>query len=150
MRFDFATANKIIFGNGTVTELGPLARGFGKRALLVVGIPENQYQQIAIQLADFGVDIWFYPITKEPTVTIVQEGVDTAKAVDCELIIGVGGGSAIDTGKAIAALMTNKGDLYDYLEVIGQGQKITRQLAKSIDVTQISSYRSCINQIITS
>ena len=126
MRFEFATTSKIIFGNGTVAELGPLASIFGKRALLVVGSPENQYQQIAHQIEDFGIDIWFYPVTKEPTVAIVQEGVMAAKAVGCELIISIGGGSTIDTGKAIAALLTNKGEIHDYLEVIGRGHKITQ------------------------
>ena len=56
----------------------------------------------------------------------MQEGTAVARENHCDVIIGLGGGSAIDTGKAIAALMTNPGDPLDYLEVIGRGQALTQ------------------------
>jgi alcohol dehydrogenase class IV len=58
----------------------------------------------------------------EPTVDVVRAGTQAAKG--CDLVIGLGGGSVLDAGKAIAALGTNRGDIFDYLEVIGKGQPL--------------------------
>src|SRR5207253_1687790 len=62
----------------------------------------------------------------EPSIALVMEGVAAAKQAACDLVIGYGGGSALDAGKAIAALITNGGNLLDYLEVIGRGQPLTQ------------------------
>ena len=67
-----------------------------------------------------------FPIDKEPTIDLVQDGVEQAKTGGCDLVIGFGGGSAIDAGKAIAALATNPGHPLDYLEVIGQGKALVQ------------------------
>lgn len=55
----------------------------------------------------------------------VREAVECAKKADCDLVIGLGGGSALDAGKAAAALLANGGDPEDYLEVIGKGRQLT-------------------------
>src|SRR6266404_4841757 len=55
----------------------------------------------------------------------VERGVELAKAESCEVVIGFGGGSAIDAAKAIAALLTNAGEVLDYLEVIGRAAPLT-------------------------
>ena len=60
----------------------------------------------------------------EPTTVLVLRLIEEARAADCNLVIGIGGGSVLDTGKVIAALLTNRGELMDYLEVIGKGIKI--------------------------
>jgi alcohol dehydrogenase class IV len=60
----------------------------------------------------------------EPDIALVTAGVKQVKDSDSQMVISFGGGSAIDAGKAIAALATNPGDVLDYLEVIGKGQKI--------------------------
>ena len=64
------------------------------------------------------------PITGEPTVQAVRDGVQQARFSDCDVVIGFGGGSAIDAGKAIAALLANGSDPLDYLEVIGKGHPL--------------------------
>ena len=56
--------------------------------------------------------------------TLVRQGVELARREQCDLVIAFGGGSAIDAGKAIAALLANGGELTDYLEVIGKGQPL--------------------------
>jgi hypothetical protein len=65
-------------------------------------------------------------ITGEPTLSDVRKGVQVARAAGCDLVIALGGGSAIDAGKAIAAMLTNDGELLDYLEIIGAGRVLTR------------------------
>jgi alcohol dehydrogenase class IV len=68
----------------------------------------------------------------EPTTDMALAGVERARETQCDFVIGIGGGSVLDTGKAIAALMTNKGDLFDYLEVIGRGEPLARASAPYI------------------
>jgi len=65
-------------------------------------------------------------VTGEPTLELVRAGVRLARQERCEVVVGLGGGSVIDTGKAIAALLTNGGDPLDYVEVVGKGQAITK------------------------
>jgi alcohol dehydrogenase class IV len=65
-------------------------------------------------------------VKAEPSVDSVREGVALASREACDLVIALGGGSAIDTGKAVAALLTNGGELSDYLEVIGKGRPLLR------------------------
>jgi alcohol dehydrogenase class IV len=126
MRFEFATSNRIIFGLGTLSEVGQLAAEFGDRAFVVSGIKSELNQSLLKLLSEKNISVEVFSVTEEPTVSLVQHGVEKARIAKSNLIIGFGGGSAIDTGKAIAALMTNEGDIYDYLEVIGGGRPINR------------------------
>lgn len=126
MRFEFATATRIIFGAGTLSELGAIVASMGKCALVVIGCsPENAEKLFAV-LDEAGVRHVPFNVCGEPTVTLAREGVALAAQEGCDLVIGFGGGSAVDTGKAIAALATNPGDPVDYLEVIGAGKPITQ------------------------
>ncbi|CAG0937333.1 alcohol dehydrogenase [Thermoflexales bacterium] len=121
MRFEFATANRIIFGQGSIKEAAPLAATFGRRALLVAGSTSDQATTLIDQLDSQGVAAVMFRVSGEPSIETVQEGITIARENGCDVIIGLGGGSALDTGKAIAALLTNPGDPLDYLEVIGRG-----------------------------
>jgi alcohol dehydrogenase class IV len=73
-------------------------------------------------LSRLGISCTEFEVHGEPTVEAVQEGARAAG--ECEMVIGLGGGSVLDAGKAIAALVTNRGDVLDYLEVIGKGQPL--------------------------
>ncbi|MEK7406635.1 MAG: iron-containing alcohol dehydrogenase [Acidobacteriota bacterium] len=121
MRFEFATATRIVFGAGSLREVAPAAREMGRRALLVIGCPEQCAAPLVAEMA-----CPLFPVEGEPTLDLVRRGVQVAAAQHCDLVIGLGGGSAIDAGKAIAALAANGGDPLDYLEVIGKGQSLTR------------------------
>jgi alcohol dehydrogenase class IV len=129
MRFEFATATRIIFGSGTLREVGPIAAGAGKRALVVTGRKTERAAPLLDVLSEHGVEHTVFAVEGEPTTETPREGVRQAREADCDLVIGFGGGSAMDSGKAIAALLTNGGDPLDYLEVIGRGQPITRPAA---------------------
>ncbi len=138
MRFEFATANRIIFGAGTFGECGSLAARMGHRALVVTGRSVERAAPLLDSLKTHQVEAVTFSVPGEPTVDLVREGVHTARAIGCDVVIGVGGGSALDTAKAIAVLVTNEGDLFDYLEVIGRGQPLTRPALPCIAVPTTS------------
>jgi alcohol dehydrogenase class IV len=126
MRFEFATSGRVIFGAGTFKEAAPAVHGWGKHALLVVGKSTERASGLAKSLADQNIKVTVFQVPGEPTVGLALEGVREAHRNRCDLVIGMGGGSALDAGKAIAALMTNPGEPYDYLEVVGKGQPLVQ------------------------
>jgi alcohol dehydrogenase class IV len=111
MNFDFATAGRIVFGPGVAKSLPEFASGLGTRALLVMG---NRQPCPQLRGARF-------IVTGEPTVHTARDGVEVFRREACDLVIGIGGGSAMDAAKAIAALAPNSGEPLDYLEVVGRG-----------------------------
>ncbi|MDY6874745.1 MAG: iron-containing alcohol dehydrogenase [Chloroflexota bacterium] len=134
MRFEFATAMRIIFGAGTLGEVGPLAAEMGGRALVVTGRTAARAAPLLDGLAAQGMDYVTFSVSGEPTTGVARLGTQCAREEDCDLVIGFGGGSVLDTGKAIAALLTNGGDPLDYLEVIGRGQPLTQPSAPCITI----------------
>jgi alcohol dehydrogenase class IV len=134
MRFEFATANRIIFGPGTLREAGPLARSLGQKALVVTGRDTSRAERLLATLREQGVAALAMSTTGEPDLETVERGVSLAKAERCDQIIGFGGGSALDAGKAIAAMLTNPGGTLDYLEIIGQGKALAQSSAPFIAI----------------
>ncbi len=124
MRFEFATATRILFGQGAIKEAAPLAASFGRRALIVVGSTLDQATALIDGLGSHGLAAVTFDVAGEPAIETVQAGMESAREHNSTVIVGLGGGSAIDTGKAIAALLANPGDPLDYLEVIGRGQAL--------------------------
>jgi alcohol dehydrogenase class IV len=118
MRFEFATVSRIIFGSGSLAELKQIAPAFGSRSLAVISGNVDR----ARPLFDLLGEIPFVRIEGEPTLDRIRAAVP--QALDRDLVIGFGGGSALDSAKAIAALATNPGDPLDYLEVIGSGKPL--------------------------
>jgi alcohol dehydrogenase class IV len=134
MRFEFATATRIIFGTGTLEEVGAIAAEMGSRALIATGSSSERAQPLLDDLAAEGIETALFTVPTEPTTHLASEGTQAARKANCELVIGIGGGSVIDAGKAIAALLTNGGEPLDYLEVIGQGQPLTKPPAPYIAI----------------
>ncbi|MGA2174810.1 MAG: iron-containing alcohol dehydrogenase [Verrucomicrobiota bacterium] len=124
MRFEFATAGRVIFGPGAAREAGRLARDFGRRALVVTGRDAARAHFLLDSLRENGVLSSPFSVSGEPGIETIEHGVKRAAGENCDLVIGFGGGSALDTGKAIAAMLTNPGDVLDYLEVIGGGKPL--------------------------
>jgi alcohol dehydrogenase class IV len=124
MRFEFATAARILCGEGVVREVAPVARELGTRALVVTGRSEERSALLRAELAAAGIACHTFRVDGEPAVEQIQLGAEIAGADRCDLVIGFGGGSALDAGKAIAALLTNGGDPLAYLEVIGRSQPL--------------------------
>ncbi|MFO7323458.1 MAG: iron-containing alcohol dehydrogenase [Chloroflexota bacterium] len=126
MRFEFATATRIIFGKGTLQEAGREAAALGSHALVVTGANRDRATRMIELLEASGVKATVFQVDSEPTVDTALKGVTAARQFNCDLVIGIGGGAAIDAGKAIAALTANPGEPLDYLEVIGKGQSLSR------------------------
>ena len=134
MKFEFATAQRIIFGPGTLHEAGPLAAELGARALVVVGSTPDRLAPLLDLLRDHGLATTTFGVPGEPTTDLVLAGVEQARQAGSDLLIGMGGGSVLDTGKAIAALLTNPGDPLDYLEVVGRGRPLAEPSAPYIAI----------------
>ncbi len=134
MKFEFATANRIIFGAGTSRQMVEYAQGFGKRPFLITGQNSSRAGFAVQTLQNNGFTVTQFPVPGEPSTPIVLEGVTLARAQACDFVIGIGGGSVIDGAKAIAALLTNDGEPLDYLEVVGKGQPLQNAPAPTIAV----------------
>ena len=134
MKFEFATASRIIFGQGTVKEVAPMASKMGNCALLVTGRNVERAGPLSGSLKNTGMKIVTFSVSDEPTIELTIEGVELARQNASDIVIGMGGGSVIDTAKAIAALLTNSGDIIDYLEVIGRGKPLSRPSAPCIAI----------------
>lgn len=124
MQFEFATANRIIFGNGKIREIGKITKKKGSKAFIVCGSSLDRYSNLITALSTQGIDYYPYSVIAEPTLDNVRIGIELCRQKECNLVISIGGGSVIDTGKAIALLSANEGDILDYLEVIGRGKRI--------------------------
>ncbi len=113
MPFDFATASRIRFGEGTAREVAGAAATLGRRALVVTGQSARRFAGL--------LDGPRFAVPAEPTIELVRQGVEFAREQGCDVVVSIGGGSSLDAGKAVAALLANSGDPLDYLEVIGRG-----------------------------
>ncbi|MGD8471666.1 MAG: iron-containing alcohol dehydrogenase, partial [Desulfobacteraceae bacterium] len=134
MRFQFSTANQIVFGPGTVNHVAPLAAEKGSRPLVLTGRSPERASALMNALISEGLEITRYPVAGEPTVDTALAAVSSARRAECDLVIGIGGGSVIDTGKVVAALITNSGRLADYLEVIGRARPLVHPSAPYIAI----------------
>ena len=134
MRFEFATATKIIFGADTLRETGAAARAFGRRALVVTGRDVKRAGPLLENLREAGVSAAVFFVAGEPELSTIEQGTALAKMESCELVIGFGGGSALDAAKAIAAMLANDGGLLDYVEIIGRGKALTKPSAPFIAI----------------
>jgi len=129
MRFDFATAGRIVFGEGRLGEVAAAAAQFGKRALVVTGSHPDRAPLRMPAIATVPL-----AVAGEPTIELIRAGAAVAREHACDVVIAIGGGSVLDAGKALAALLTNPGDPLDYLEVIGRGQALGRAAAPCIAI----------------
>ncbi len=120
--FEFATAGRIVLGAGRAADLPGLLAGLGTRVLVCTGADPGRHAGL---LAGLGLPAEVFPVGAEPTVELARAGVTAARGHGADVVAAIGGGSVIDLGKAVAALLGNGGDPLDYLEVIGSGRKIT-------------------------
>jgi len=138
MHFEFATAQRILFGPGKLRELPEISRSLGTRAALVTGSSAERVAPVFEALKNSGANPAAFSITAEPTTGRIAAMAAQARELGCDFVVAFGGGSVIDAGKAIAALLTNTRDLMDYLEVIGQGEPLASDPAPCIAIPTTS------------
>jgi alcohol dehydrogenase class IV len=124
MNFDFATAPQIVFGPGGLAQIGTLAKPLGRSALVITGREGARAEKLLRSLRDSDVSASTFSMAGEPDIATIDREVAYAKRERYDFIIAIGGGSVIDTGKAIAAMLTNPGEVLDYIEIIGKGQTL--------------------------
>jgi alcohol dehydrogenase class IV len=125
MRFEFSTSGRIYFGPGILKEIHTIAPSLGKKAFLVTGKGGADPENLCILLASAGIKWQSFQESGEPTIDLIQQAVYTARENRCDFVIGFGGGSVLDTAKAVAVMLNNSGDLLDYLEVVGKNLPIS-------------------------
>lgn len=118
--FNYFQPTEIRFGRGRLQEVGEVTARFGKRCL-IVSRPVSQdfipiIDQLKLSLERVGVDYaHFDRVVPNPTTDCVTEGANLAKSFKADVVLGIGGGSSMDTAKAIAVEATHPGTAWDYL-----------------------------------
>ncbi|MBN1306780.1 MAG: iron-containing alcohol dehydrogenase, partial [Chitinispirillaceae bacterium] len=110
------------------------AASLGRHALVVTGQSGRRAGSLIESLSGKGVASVRFAVSGEPTVSTVTDALSLARRDKCDMVIGIGGGSVVDCGKAVAALLANGGDPMDYLEVIGGGRRLSRPAVPFIAV----------------
>jgi alcohol dehydrogenase class IV len=125
--FNLAVPGDVRFGAGRVSEVAPALTGLGARHVLIVtGRTSARADVVRLALTGSGIASTVFPVAGEPTIDVVREAVGVARGVGCDAVLGLGGGSALDTAKAVAVLATVGSDPLEHLEVIGAGRPLTR------------------------
>lgn len=137
--FEFSTAQQILFGQGKVGQLPQIAHRHGlHRCLVVTSKSASRFQSVIDLLSAEGIDVALFSVPSEPNIPLIREGLKKAISAQCDGVVAIGGGSVIDTGKAIAALMRNTEDVMEYLEVIGKGNPLQNPSAPWIAIPTTS------------
>lgn len=122
--FELTAPGRVVFGAGVSAQAGAVVAALGaKRALVVGGRSAERSEDLRKRLP---IASAVYSIPSEPTMAMVDEGRARARQEGCDVVIALGGGSAIDAGKAIAAMAGNDGELADYMEVVGKGRPLPK------------------------
>ncbi len=130
--FTFSKMPKLIVGPDAVGDLGQHAASYGTRVLLVTGAGSlersGQYSRMMARLNARGLEVYPYRIAGEPSPSMVDQAATDFRSKAVDAVLAVGGGSVLDAGKAIAAMLTEPGSLADYLEGVGTRKPSGRSL----------------------
>lgn len=123
----FVIPNHTVVGTNVLGEAAPFLKKMGNKAFIVTGrhvAVSDMMKQLTALLDENGIGcVIFDGITGEPTDTMIENGVEMLKSSGCDFIIGIGGGSPLDSAKAIAAMAVNEGSIADY-----NGKEITGEI----------------------
>ncbi|ELI0350892.1 iron-containing alcohol dehydrogenase [Vibrio vulnificus] len=125
--FQFMTATRIIFGEGALQSSLSILSQFGYSALLVTGKDLARAMPIIGYFKSQNIRYQHVAISGEPNITMVEETAIIGRKFKPDMVVAIGGGSVIDMGKALAAIIPNQGDVYDYVEVVGRNVPLKTQ-----------------------
>ena len=122
--FTFSAMPRLIVGPGTSGRIGEIASSYGKNALLVTGseaLERSGYlSRMLGDLKTVGMHVYRCRIAGEPSPAMVDQTVMDLKGKIIEVVLAIGGGSVLDAGKAIAAMLKENGSVVDFLEGVGK------------------------------
>ncbi|MGL1903359.1 MAG: iron-containing alcohol dehydrogenase [Fibrobacterales bacterium] len=138
MLFNFESPQLIIFGAGKSEELPTRIASLGSRVLFVIGSATERWSELFDRISATGIEMFYSTVENEPSLEIIDRITTQARECNADLIVGIGGGSVIDTAKAVGIMAPNSGAVLDYLEVIGKGQPFSQKSLPTIAVPTTS------------
>jgi alcohol dehydrogenase class IV len=145
--FDYHHPGEIIFGNGRISEVGSIVSRYGQRCLIVSGPKKGAlrdlYPIVSELLEHLGLE-WqhFDGVNPNPTADLITAGAKVAKTFHADVILGIGGGSSLDTAKAISAEATHQGTCWDYVSF---KQRLTARTLPVVTVGTTAGSGSQVN-----
>ena len=151
VNFNFYNPTKIIFGSGKLDELAGQELP-GKKALLLISCGKSTRVNGSLARVQAALDkagasyVLFDKIMENPVKEVVMEGAACVRENGCDFILALGGGAVLDSSKAIAAMATNDGDLWDYVVGgTGKGKPLANKGLPIVTVPTSSGTGSEIN-----
>ena len=121
--FRLARIPQVLFRSGAISDLPDITKGYGRNTVLVTGarsfVSSRRADRLFEQLRAGGLNVYHVTVAGEPSPELVDDAVSRLKGAGISLVVSIGGGSVMDAGKAISAMMTTDGSVTDYLEVVG-------------------------------
>lgn len=124
--FNLLTPAEIVFGRGRIAQLDERAAALGKRALVVHGSNPGRLADVFEGLKSVEI-VQTLSVTKEPELSALLAAIDQGKSLGVDLVIGIGGGSVMDSAKVLAAMLNSDTELMSHLEVVGDGLPLAAQ-----------------------
>lgn len=118
--FQFMTSSRIVFGEGALINSFSTLNQFGYSVLLVTGKDNQRSEPLVNYLKQQNMRYQQVAVLGEPLIAMIEEMAAMGRRFRPDMVISIGGGSVLDTGKALAALIPNQGSVYDYVEVVGR------------------------------
>lgn len=122
--FNVLTPSEIVFGRDKIAELNEHASRKGHRALIVHGQSPERLSRVFTLLTGIEI-VQTLAIAKEPDLDTLTTAIATGKSLGVDLVLGIGGGSVMDSAKVLAAMLPSQSELMDHLEVVGKGLPLT-------------------------
>ncbi|MCG8500769.1 MAG: iron-containing alcohol dehydrogenase [Firmicutes bacterium] len=127
--FVFANTPKVVFGAGTFGKLDDIISQYGEKVLIVTGGSSlratGQYEELCDRLRKRSMQVFDVAVKGEPSPALIDEAVERHRHKQIDAVLAIGGGSVLDAGKAISAMLLQDDSVMAYLEGVGKGKKHT-------------------------